>query len=129
MQKVIHPHKIQDDEQENNKDYGVHRPILPLLPLCPIPFPFLLGLLACVLVAYGDLICQLLQSFGLGVYSTNTMFLTIFLAGEAGGIIVALAVEAATVVAVPTALGPFLFLYTFLYSASSSTEIKSLQSE
>ena len=42
MQKFIHPHKIWEDEQGNNKDYGVHRPILPLLL-------FLHGLLACVL--------------------------------------------------------------------------------
>ena len=50
MQKFIHPHKIWKDEQENNTDYGVHRPILPLLlPLCPILFPPLLGLLGCVL--------------------------------------------------------------------------------
>ena len=42
MQKFIHPHKIQKDEQGNNKDYGVHRPILPLLLS-------LLALLTCVL--------------------------------------------------------------------------------
>ena len=39
------------------------------------------------------------------------MFLTVFIAGEAGGIIAALAAEAADVVAVHTVvLGPFLFL-------------------
>ena len=42
MQKFIHPHKIWEHEQGNDKDYGIHRPILPLLHS-------LLGLLACVL--------------------------------------------------------------------------------
>ena len=42
MEKFIHPHKIWEDEQGNNKDDGVHRPVLPLLLS-------LLGLLACVL--------------------------------------------------------------------------------
>ena len=37
------------------------------------------------------------------------MFLTVFLAGEAKGIIVTLAAEAADVVAVLVSLGPFLF--------------------
>ena len=38
------------------------------------------------------------------------MFLIVFLAGEVEGIIVALTAEAADVVAVLVALGPFLFL-------------------
>ena len=38
------------------------------------------------------------------------MFLTVFLAGEAGGIIAALVAEAADVVAVLVVLGPFLLL-------------------
>ena len=41
------------------------------------------------------------------------MFLTVFLARGAEGILVALAVEAANVVATPTALGPFLFYIPF----------------
>ena len=38
------------------------------------------------------------------------MFMTVFLAGEAGGIIVALAGEGANIVAVFVMLGHFLFL-------------------
>ena len=48
MQKFIHPHKTEEDEQENNKDYQIHRPIL-LLPIYPILLLFVLDLLICVL--------------------------------------------------------------------------------
>ena len=58
------------------------------------------------------------------------MFLTVLLAGEVGGIVVVLVAGADNVEAVHTVvLGLFLLLESFLHSASSSIEIKSLQSE
>ena len=40
---------IKEDEQETNKDYGVHRPVLLPLLVCPIPFPSVLDLILYVL--------------------------------------------------------------------------------
>ena len=75
-----------------------------------------------MLLPYGDLICQLPQSVGLGIYGTNTMFLTVFLTGGTEGFLVVSVAEAADVVATPIIFGSLLFLYIFLYSASSSTD-------
>ena len=76
----------------------------------------------------GDLVCQLPQSVSLGVYGNNTMFLTVFLVRGAGGLLIALVVEASDVVAIPIMFS-FVFVYIFLYSASLSTNKRSLQSE
>ena len=97
-------------------DYAAHRPILLLLFL--VDFVCTAGGLAIVFVAYGDLICQLPQSVGLGIYGTSTIFLTVFLTGGTEGLLVASVVEAADVVATPIMFGSLLLLYVFLYSAS-----------
>ena len=47
-----------------------------------------------MLVAYCDLIYQLSQSVGLGIYGTNTMFLTVFLTGRTEGFLVVSVAEA-----------------------------------
>ena len=62
-----------------------------------------------------------------GVYSTSTVFFTVFLAEEVDGI--ALAADVVNVVPVFVILCTLLFLQSLLYSASSSTEIRSLQLE
>ena len=80
-----------------------------------------------MLVVYGDLIHQLPQFVGLGIYGMNTMFLTVFLTGGTEGFLVVSVVEAANVVATPIMFGSLLFI--FPYSASSFTAIRSLQSE
>ena len=105
IQKSIHPHKTWEDEQENNKDYGAHRPnLLPLL-LCLILPPIVLDLIACVLpVGLQQYLKHMVTLL------TSTMFLIVFLAGEAEGIIMASVAEAADVVAVLVVLGSFLFL-------------------
>ena len=82
-----------------------------------------------MLVVYGDLICQFPQSVGLGVYGTNTMFLTVFLTGGTEGFLVASVAEADDVVATLIIFGSLLLFYIFLYSAFSSTDKRSLQSE
>ena len=82
-----------------------------------------------MLVEYGYLIQQLPQSVGLGIYGTNTMFLIVFLTGGTEGFLVASVAEAADVVATPIMFGSLLFFYIFLYSASSFTDKRSLQSE
>ena len=48
MQKFIPPHKTQEDEQENNMDYEIHRPILLPFPLLyPILLLSVLDLIVC----------------------------------------------------------------------------------
>ena len=66
-------------------DYVAHRPFLPLL-LFLCSFDCIIGGLVIVLVAYGDLICQLPQSVGLGVYGTKTIFFTVFCTGGMEGL-------------------------------------------
>ena len=43
IQKPIHPHKTREDEQENNKGYDAHKPILLPLLLYPILLPSVLN--------------------------------------------------------------------------------------
>ena len=127
IQKFFHPHKTQEDEQGNSKGYAVHRPSFPLL-LFFVHLISTLGGLAIVQVAYGDLIHKLPQSFGLGVYSTNTIFFTVlFTGGMEGSLFVDSTEEAADAVATPIMFGSL--LYVLLYSASSSTDNRSLQLE
>ena len=78
-----------------------------------------------MLVAYGDLICQLPQSVGLGMYGTNTMFLTVFFSGGREDFLTV----SADVVATPIMFESLLSLYIFLCSAYSFTDKRSLQSE
>ena len=59
------------------------------------------GGLAIVLVAYRDLIHQLPQSVGFGIYGTSTIFLIVFFTGGTEGPFVASVAEAADVVATP----------------------------
>ena len=82
-----------------------------------------------MLVAYGDLICQLPQSVGLGMYGTNTIFLIVFVTGGTEDFWVCSLAEVANVVGTPIIFGSLLFLFILLYSVSSSTDIRSLQSE
>ena len=89
-------------------------------------FPPLLLFLVELLMAYGDLICQLPQSVGLGMYGTSTIFLTVFFTGGTEGLFVTSVTEAADVVATPIMFGSLLFVYVFLYSASLSTDRRSL---
>ena len=77
-----------------------------------------------MLVVYGDLICQPPQSIGLGVYGTNTIF-AVFFTGGMEGLFVALTAEVVDVVATPIMFGSL--LHVPLYSASSSTDKRSLQ--
>ena len=80
-----------------------------------------------MLVAYGDLICQLPQSVSLGVYGINTIFFTVFFIEGMEDLFVASTAEAADVVATPIMFGSL--LHVLLYSASSSTYKSSLQLE
>ena len=80
-----------------------------------------------MLVVYGDLICQHSQSISLGVHGTNTIFFTVFFTGGMEGLFVASTAEAVNVVATPIMFGSL--LHVLLYSASLSTDKRSLQLE
>ena len=77
-----------------------------------------------MLVAYSDFIFQLLHSVGLGLYGTNTIFFTALFLGWASIVFTASPNEALDVDALT-----FIPFLSFEYSASSFTDISSLELE